>query len=304
MVEAATWALQFVSGRYQGGVVPLREGEEMLIGRESDLDVVLQEDMVSRKHAKIVARGGEIHLTDLGSTNGTFVNGQKVRKARVAEGDRVLVGTSLMKVVRADGTEEATLQPLPTPGPHVTRRPAAMQGRLEEVPLPDLLQLLAASRKTGVLAVGEGAQEAHVHLGEGRVSGCSIGSAPGLAPQKAFARLLGLERGAFELRPPEPPPPRAALDAPLEGLLMEGLRQLDEWRALLPRLPPPGTPVAAAVPPPAPLRSLSPEELDVLQLALAGGTVQSLLDRAAQPDSEVAARLLGLAEKGFVRMGK
>jgi hypothetical protein len=209
-----------------------------------------------------------------------------------------------MKVVRAEGTEERTLQPLPTPGPHATRRPAAMQGRLEEVPLPDLLQLLAASRKTGVLALGEGAQESRVHLGEGRIAGCTLAGAPGISPQKAFARLLALDRGPFELRSPEPPPASAALDVSLEGLLMEGLRQLDEWRAVAPRLPPGATPIAAIASPAAPLRALSPEELDVFQLALGAGTVQVVLDRAPGADSEVAARLLALAEKGYVRIGK
>jgi hypothetical protein len=295
---AASFALQFVSGRYQGTSVPLTEGAEIVIGRESDLDVVLQEDMVSRKHAKIVVRGGEIQISDLGSTNGTFVNGQKVKRGRIAEGDRVLVGTSLMKVVRAEATVEQ-----PTPLPHATRRPAAMQGRLEEVPLPDLLQLLAASRKTGVLALLDGPAEAHVHLSDGKVIGCALASAPAMAPKKAFARLLAIERGAFELRPAEAPPPSAAIDEPLEALLMDGLRQLDEWRALGPKLPAAGATVAPARPLPAPLRELSPGELDVFQLALEAGTVQGVLDRSEEPDAEVAERVQALAAKGFLKIG-
>jgi hypothetical protein len=299
---AATFALQFVSGRYQGTVVLLPDGAEIAIGRESDLDIVLQEDMVSRKHAKVVAAGAEIQITDLGSTNGTFVNGQKVKRARIGEGDRVLVGTSLMKVVRAEATAEAPMQHASTPAPHVTRRPAAMQGRLEEVPLPDLLQLLAASRKTGMLAVEAGPAEGHVHFAEGKVTGCDLAAVPGLSPQKAFARLLAVDRGAFELRPTEPVPATAVLDAPLEGLLMEGIRQLDEWRALSGRLPAPGAKVAVGIPLAAPLRALAPEDLDAFQLALEGGTFQALLDRAAASDAEVAGRLLRLAEKGYLKV--
>jgi hypothetical protein len=296
MPDAAGYALEFVSGRFQGTSVPLPEGAEVLLGRESDADVVLQEDMVSRRHAKIAVRGGEILLTDLGSTNGTFVNGQKVKRVRIAEGDRVLVGTSLMKVVRADAA------PATSPLPRATRRPTAMQGRVEEIPLPDLLQLLAASRKTGVLAVADAAGEARVHVAEGRVAACALAAAPELAPRKAFARLLAIDRGAFELRPAEPPPPAAALDAPLEALLMDGARQLDEWRAVAPRLPGPGARVAAAPQAP-PLRDLTPEELDVYQLALEAGTVQRVLDRSAAPDGDVAERLLALAEKGYLRLG-
>jgi hypothetical protein len=298
---AATFAFQFVSGRYQGTVVPLADGAELLIGRESDLDIVLQEDMVSRKHAKVTIRGDEIQISDLGSTNGTFVNGQKVKRARLGEGDRVLVGTSLMKVVRADATAEAPLPRPGTPAPHATRRPAAMQGRLDEVPLPDLLQLLSASRKTGVLVLDAGSVEGHVHFADGKVTGCMLGSAPALPPQKAFARLLAFERGAFELRPAEEVPAGARLDAPLEGLLMEGIHQLDEWRALGGQLPAPAAKVAVAIPVPSPLRALPPDELDAFQLALEGGTFQSLLDRAAWSDADTAGRLLRLAGKGCLR---
>ena len=51
--EGAQWALRFISGKYQGGEFPLRPNREIIIGRSSDLDMVLVEDMVSRKHAKI-----------------------------------------------------------------------------------------------------------------------------------------------------------------------------------------------------------------------------------------------------------
>ena len=69
------FALRFISGKYQGGVFPLHIDREIVIGRSSDLDMVLVEDMVSRKHAKISTLGDEIAIMDLGSTNGTFVNG-------------------------------------------------------------------------------------------------------------------------------------------------------------------------------------------------------------------------------------
>src|SRR5688500_9121776 len=77
---------------------------EIVIGRSSDLDMVLVEDMVSRKHAKISTIGGQIVIQDLGSTNGTFVNGEKIKKVRLKEGDRILIGTSIIKLVSVDGT--------------------------------------------------------------------------------------------------------------------------------------------------------------------------------------------------------
>src|SRR5213075_3320836 len=101
--ESAQWALRFISGKYQGGEFPLRPNREIIIGRSSELDMVLVEDMVSRKHAKITTDDKAVTIQDLGSTNGTFVNGEKVRKVELKDGDRILIGTSIIKLVFVDG---------------------------------------------------------------------------------------------------------------------------------------------------------------------------------------------------------
>ena len=88
-------ALRFISGKYQGGEFPLPESGEIVIGRSSELDMVLVEDMVSRRHAKISVEDGDIFLEDLGSTNGSFVNGEKITRTKLEEGDRILIGTSI-----------------------------------------------------------------------------------------------------------------------------------------------------------------------------------------------------------------
>ena len=75
---AATYALRFIAGKYKGGQFPLRPNREMVVGRGSEFDMVLDEDMVSRRHAKIATYHGQIVVQDLKSTNGTFVNGERV----------------------------------------------------------------------------------------------------------------------------------------------------------------------------------------------------------------------------------
>ena len=55
------WALRFISGKYQGGEFPLKIDKQVVIGRSSELDMVLVEDMVSRKHAKITVGRGQDH---------------------------------------------------------------------------------------------------------------------------------------------------------------------------------------------------------------------------------------------------
>lgn len=74
--------------------IALAEGEN-LIGREPDCAVWLDASGVSRRHARIEVRGGgdEVRLEDLGSTNGTFVNGAQLQNAvAVTNGDRIQVG--------------------------------------------------------------------------------------------------------------------------------------------------------------------------------------------------------------------
>src|SRR5882757_8278844 len=101
------FGLRFISGKYQGGEYALAEGQEIVIGRSSELDMVLVEEMVSRKHARIALNDGVISIADLGSTNGTFVNGEKVDQGTLKEGDRVLIGTNILKVVAAPQDAEA-----------------------------------------------------------------------------------------------------------------------------------------------------------------------------------------------------
>src|ERR1700743_2316827 len=154
--DARSFVLRFISGKYQGGEFPIATDKQILVGRSSDLDMVLVEDMVSRKHARIAMQGDQIWIEDLGSTNGTFVNGEKVKKARLKEGDRVLIGTSILKVAAADpaqpqGDAKANLENVAAA--RRTSQVRTMSGSLQEVPLPDLLQLFGTSKKSGVLVL-------------------------------------------------------------------------------------------------------------------------------------------------------
>src|SRR5580698_8976098 len=104
--DGRSYVLRFISGKYQGGEFPIATDKQIIVGRSSDLDMVLVEDMVSRKHARIAMQADQIWIEDLGSTNGTFVNGEKIKRARLKEGDRVLIGTSILKVIAGDGQNE------------------------------------------------------------------------------------------------------------------------------------------------------------------------------------------------------
>jgi hypothetical protein len=303
------FALRFISGKYQGGEYPLGEMGELVIGRSSDLDMVLIEDMVSRKHAKITLAPGQITISDLGSTNGTFVNGEKVKRSRLKEGDRILIGTSILKLVsvaRQAGTAIDTKQAQQ----HLDRAAAAqekktggrtaVQGRLEEVPLVDLLQLLSTSKKTGAIVI-KGYRGGRVHLRGGKVVSAVIDADPTLPPKKALYRMVTWTQGGFEFVPQEgelAPMPNEISEG-TEQLVMEAMHQADEMGRG--NLPAPTAAIGIAMPLTPKLRDLPPDEVDLVQLVHNYGVVQAVLDRASGSDLEVSQKLGALIQRGYLR---
>lgn len=307
MPNATQYALRFISGKYQGGEFPLRLDREIIVGRSSDLDMVLVEDMVSRKHAKITASAEQIIIQDLGSTNGTFVNGEKIKKARLKDGDRILIGTSIIKLIAVDNSsqlvsEEAARQRLEQTGQRrsVSAANKPMSGSIDEIPLPDLLQLLSTSRKSGVLSVrGEGGL-GRIYLRKGQIYFSTIDDSYDLNPRKAAFRMLTWTTGTFELEPPDEKSVLEEIQESTEALLMEGMRQLDEYRRIEPDLPQRDDALGVNVPLAPPLRDLKPDELDVLQLVINFGQMQAVLDRSAKTDLETAQTLLSLMQREYV----
>src|SRR3954469_18365275 len=182
-------ALRFISGKYQGGEFPLATQQEIVVGRSSELDMVLVEDMVSRRHARIECTEEQIVIEDLGSTNGTFVNGEKIKRATLKEGDRVLIGTSILKVVSTD--------PSPPPQRRQEMQSAGMRGQtrsmtgaIDEIPLPDLLQLLGSSKKSGVLVVRSDDDVGKIFMKKGIVSFATINDVEQVPPLKSAFRIL------------------------------------------------------------------------------------------------------------------
>lgn len=93
-----------LTGHDAGALIPLRD--PIVIGRSSEVRIRVLDDDVSRRHAVLDVDGnGVAWLEDLGSRNGTFLNGRVVRaeRARIADGDRVQIGaTTLLKIAWHD----------------------------------------------------------------------------------------------------------------------------------------------------------------------------------------------------------
>jgi predicted component of type VI protein secretion system len=91
-------ALVADSGLNIGAVFPLLS-ERHVLGRKLDAAIPVEDTKVSREHALIDQRNGFFFLVDLGSTNGTYLNGRRVQQAeKLSLGDHVRIGSSVFKV--------------------------------------------------------------------------------------------------------------------------------------------------------------------------------------------------------------
>ncbi len=297
------FALRFISGKYQGGEYPLPANREIVVGRSSELDMVLVEDMVSRRHAKIIVSDDQIVIQDLGSTNGTFVNGEKIKRAKLNEGDRILIGTSIIKLVAADPAQAgASLQKMEQQARSRATQPRTMSGSIDEVPLPDLMQLFSTSKKSGVLVVRTDDAEGKIFLEKGAIVFGSVNDQEDVPPLKSLIRILTWEHGSFDMDPAVERDFPTKLDMSTEGILMEAFRQIDELRRIAADLPAHHALLALAKPVVPQLRELAPEELDVLQHVINYGTVETVLNKSGSSDLDTSEVLLKLLKAGYIRV--
>lgn len=77
------------------------------IGRGQSAKIHLTDTEISRRHARIVSKGGKVYVEDLGSTNGTFVNGTPVSRQVLEDGDKIQIGTTtILKFSHGDDLDE------------------------------------------------------------------------------------------------------------------------------------------------------------------------------------------------------
>ncbi len=96
--------LVVMHGSLLGMTYPIGE-KPLVIGRSSQCGVPLDDDNASRQHAQLERDGDHITLRDMGSTNGTYVNAEKVKEIVLEDGDLIQVGGSLFKFLRSSAVE-------------------------------------------------------------------------------------------------------------------------------------------------------------------------------------------------------
>lgn len=304
--------LKFLTGKYKGEEFPLGPDKDyFVVGRSSESDLVLADDAVSRKHARFFLERQRMWLRDLGSRNGVLVNGSLVRKHCLRGGDKISIGANLMSVVVAKPSQVGAA---PRAGEKKrSRTPVtvdfsnrSMTGSIEEIPLVDVLQWLAASRKTGTLNVRnlDTTQTGRVYLRDGYAFYATIDkSAATPSPEKALMRMLAWKRGTFALENTTlEQAPAHEIQNTIEGILMESARQQDEIMHLAERTPVAryGADVALVQPAPVRWRTLKPDQLDIVQDLAEGKTWSWIMDTYPSDDLELSRLIVELRKKNLV----
>jgi serine/threonine-protein kinase len=108
--------LKVTAGPYKGRIFSFTQHDSFLIGRSPEAHLCLPEDrFFSRNHCLLEMNPPHSHLRDLGSTNGTFLNGQRVKEAALKNGDRIQCGETILivEVVVSSNVSETTQDTLP-----------------------------------------------------------------------------------------------------------------------------------------------------------------------------------------------
>jgi len=96
------WLLKTEEGADHAFSFRILPGSIKTIGRAPRADFIVDATLVSRIHCRLTAGATELEMLDLESTNGTFVNGQRVLRAALKPGDRLGVGHVDLIITRAD----------------------------------------------------------------------------------------------------------------------------------------------------------------------------------------------------------
>jgi predicted Zn finger-like uncharacterized protein len=103
------YSLAILLGADAGNIRPMTQ-PRVVLGRGGESDVQLHDSEVSRRHAMIEVRGDDITLTDLGSTNGTFVGGEPVQTTALANRQEFVLGATSIMLIVTDALAEDTHQ--------------------------------------------------------------------------------------------------------------------------------------------------------------------------------------------------
>ncbi len=190
-------------------------------------ELAIRHEDVSRRHAEVFFEDGKFLLRDLGSTNGTFVNGSEARGTlKLSPGDRIELGSRVVtfcEVAAADEPEEPDAaktiisERLPVAGD-------AFHGDLSQIPPFAVMQILELGNKSGVLEIDTGDGRCSVWFREGAPIHAESEKALGF---DAALAVVNAGEGRFRFDP-QAAGPESTIDCSVTQLLLEACRIEDE----------------------------------------------------------------------------
>lgn len=176
----------------------------------------------------------------------------------------------------------------------------AFQGSLKELPLPDIIQLVAVSRKSGVFSIEGTDSHGSIFLRQGQIVHAEVGDLRG---EEAVYELSIWPEGRFEFEPDEEAVPEIpTIDKSNTNLLMEAARRMDEWQILARKIPSiRAVPVFTAAGSSGGI-SFSPREWTVVRKIDERRTIETIALDLEESPFEIAKIVYGLITSGVIEL--
>lgn len=302
-----TLILEFVTGNRTGEKIELPTDKDQILGRGSDSDILIDHKKASRRHARIFARGSSHFIEDLGSINGTIVNGEKIKEKELFPGDSIQIADARLRVRLTGGTLGINKdQGLPSDTIGIFRdRDAsgefatmgnAMSGALANTAPEQLLGMMAEASVTGVLSVHASWGTGRILFRDGSIYFARVDGSPTIAPEKAIQRLIRARSGSFEFSHEEPLKIDNEISISLESILAEHKSFPVEFAKLEKLMPSPDA--GLVVSNSAKEDSLNEDQSAILGLASKNGSIPHVLDHFPGPDTDAVKAVVELIESG------
>lgn len=226
-------------------------------------------------------------------------------RALVGVGDRVIEATRTPNEIAEYVTEMFVHQRRIEMLEDATPAGEATEGELEQLALADLLQSFMLQRRSGALFLDRTDDDDRRHrarllIRDGEVLQAEVGRVDG---EKALFRLMSWRSGRFRFEPGARSETPTIL-APTRRLLVEGMRQLEEWDRLSTQLPPLDAPVQLAVKSSELPNIVHPLTQEVLLLLEEHRVVRDVVDHSVFPDYQVLRTLHTLDERGIIQLNR
>ncbi|MDB5038548.1 MAG: hypothetical protein JWQ35_2076 [Bacteriovoracaceae bacterium] len=320
-----TITLIILTGDRTGEKLTLDEKKTYILGRDNTTDIPLPEKKISRRHASLTIQNGVLKVEDLRSLNGTFVNGSLINEqTTLNDRDRFQIGSYLFEVSLSVGKQKKSEPSIPSfdddsllrhTDPSIgmeiehdfvetNTSGASISGRLSEVSLADLLQMLASTKKSGRLVIAANKKDLlpmppagtpSLYIKEGDLIGAELHD---LKNEAAFFQILRWQNGFFSLFPQVQFEWKDPIQMPLEALLLEGYRLLDEEKTASVEFTPE---TLFEVRLDEPLSQLEPDELRIFQLTWKKKKMSLILDSSHLDQKSTNATLRKLLRSGYVK---